>query len=169
MSSAYFKKTDPKIQYPTWFVFQNHIGENGNQFYGFPEVEWDHPGYIRVAPDFVIKELTDPAQRTGIPNKQELEYTIDWVKNHMTGLDPVPYHTSTCLIALSTIKNKELVLDFAPPYVPNNKNIVIYGTGWAAKFVPLLGYILADMAIDGKTDYDISPFALGYKYFKSLM
>ncbi|MGK4567563.1 FAD-dependent oxidoreductase [Flavobacterium sp. 3HN19-14] len=42
MSSAYFKKTDPKIQYPTWFVFQNKIKDtnNGNQFYGFPGVSW---------------------------------------------------------------------------------------------------------------------------------
>ncbi|MFD0766812.1 FAD-dependent oxidoreductase [Mucilaginibacter lutimaris] len=169
MSSAYFKKVDPKIQYPTWFVFQNNIGDNGNQFYGFPEVEWDHPGYIRVAPDFVIKELANPSQRTGIPNKQELEYTTEWVKNHMTGLEPIPLYTSTCLIALSKIKDKELVLDFAPPYVHNHENIVIYGTGWAAKFIPLLGSIIADMAIDGKTDYNIRPFELGYKYFKSLI
>lgn len=168
MSSAYFRKTDPSIQYPTWFVFQNAIGENGNQFYGFPGVVWDHPEYIRVAPDFVIDPLTDPSERTLIPNKQELAYTAEWVKNHMTGLEPVPELTSTCLIALSKIANKELLIDFAPPYVPNNKNIVVYATGWAAKFTPFLGQILTELALDGHSTFDIAPFKLGYNYFKAI-
>jgi glycine/D-amino acid oxidase-like deaminating enzyme len=61
-----------------------------------------------------------------------------------------------------------LLIDFAPPYVPNNKNIVIYATGWAAKFVPLLGVILSQLALDGRTPFDISNFALGNVFFKSL-
>jgi glycine/D-amino acid oxidase-like deaminating enzyme len=168
MSSAYFKKTDRSIQYPTWFVFQNAVGENGNQFYGFPSVDWDHPEYIRVAPDFVINPLDEPGDRTLIPNPQELTYTSEWVQNHMTGLSTEPEYTSTCLIALSKIPNKELLIDFAPGYVPNHKNIVLYATGWAAKFTPFLGKIMSDLALDGHTDFDITPFQLGRKYFKSL-
>jgi glycine/D-amino acid oxidase-like deaminating enzyme len=168
MSSAYFKKTDPNIQYPTWFVFQDAIGENGNQFYGFPSVDWDHPEYIRVAPDFVINPLEEPSDRTLIPNAQELAYTSDWVKEHMTGLSTEPEYTSTCLIALSKIANKELLIDFAPSYVPNHKNIVLYATGWAAKFTPFLGKIMSDLALDGHTDFDITPFQLGHKYFKAI-
>lgn len=168
MSSAYFKKTDPTIQYPTWFVFQDPILENGNQFYGFPSVDWDHPEYIRVAPDFVINPLEEPSDRTLIPNPQELAYTSEWVKNHMTGLNTEPEYTSTCLIALSTIENKELLIDFAPKYVPNHKNIVLYATGWAAKFTPFLGKIMSDLALDGHTDFDISHFQLGRKFFKSM-
>lgn len=166
MSSAYFKKTDPYIQYPTWFVFQEAEGKNGNQFYGFPEVDWDHPDYIRVAPDFVMNALDNPNERTLIPNEEELAFTSQWVKKHMKGLDSKAYYTSTCLVALSTIPNKELIIDFAPEYVPNHKSIVIYATGWAAKFTPYLGKILADLAIDGKTDFDITPFKLGGDYFK---
>lgn len=168
MSSAYFKKTDPTIQYPTWFVFQDPILENGNQFYGFPSVDWDHPEYIRVAPDFVINPLEEPSDRKLIPNPQELAYTSEWVKNHMTGLNTEPEYTSTCLIALSTIENKELLIDFAPKYVPNHKNIVLYATGWAAKFTPFLGKIMSDLALDGHTDFDISHFQLGRKFFKSM-
>lgn len=166
MASAYFKKTDPKIQYPTWFVFQNAIGENGNQFYGFPSVDWDHPEYIRVAPDFVIEPLKEPGDRTLIPNQQELDYTSEWIKEHMEGLDTETTYTSTCLIALSKIPNKELLIDFAPSYVPNHKNIVLYATGWAAKFTPFLGKVMSDLALDGHTDFDISPFQLGGKFFK---
>jgi glycine/D-amino acid oxidase-like deaminating enzyme len=168
MSSMYFKKTNPKINYPTWFVFQNPKGSSGNEFYGFPEVEWDNPGYIRVAPDFVMKPIDNPSQRTSVPNIEEVKLTCDWVKNHMTGLDPTPYFKSTCFMSLSNIKNKELIIDFAPHYVPNHENIVLYATGWAGKFVPFLGKILADLSLDGKTTYDISHFQLGHKYFKSI-
>ncbi|MFD2284979.1 FAD-dependent oxidoreductase [Pedobacter petrophilus] len=168
MSSAYFKKTDLSIQYPTWFVFQNPIGENGNQFYGFPAVDWDHPEYIRVAPDFVIAPLAEPSDRTLIPNQQELRYTSNWVKEHMTGLSTEPEYTSTCLIALSKIQNKELLIDFAPNYIPNHQNIVLYATGWAAKFTPFLGKIMADLVLDGHTDFDITPFQLGHRFFKAL-
>lgn len=167
MSSAYFKKTTPEVQYPTWFVFQKPAGESGNQFYGFPEVDWDHPEYIRVAPDFVMKPLDNPDERTFEPNAEELKFTSEWVENHMTGLESTPYFTSTCLVALSSIPNKELIIDFAPDYVPNHKNIVVYTTGWAAKFTPYLGKILSDLALDGKTDIDLTPFQLGHLYFSA--
>lgn len=169
MASAYFKKTDPDIQYPTWFVFQQPVDGSGNQFYGFPEVDWNHPGYIRVAPDFVMQPLSDPNQASFVPNPQELEYTVQWVKDHMTGLNPVPEFKSTCLVALSEIPGKEMLIDFAPSYVPNHQNIVLYATGWAAKFVPLLGSILSQMAIDGFTTYDITPFQMGNKYFRAMV
>ncbi|HYI08029.1 MAG TPA: FAD-dependent oxidoreductase [Thermoanaerobaculia bacterium] len=168
MASAFYKKTRPDIQYPTWFVFQEPDGTNGNEFYGFPEVSWNYPGYIRVASDFVMQPLDSPEQRTSVPNPQELAYTAQWVRDHMTGLEPVPQFTSTCMVALSKIANKELLIDFAPPHVPNHKDIVIYATGWAAKFVPLLGRILADLALDGHTPFDISPFATGTTYFQPL-
>ena len=168
MASAFYRKLQPDIQYPTWFVFQNPVGDNGNEFYGFPEVSWNYPGFIRVASDFVITPLTSPEQRTLVPNPQELAYTAQWVSDHMTGLDPTPHYTSVCMVALSKIPNKELLVDFAPPYVENNDNIVIYATGWAGKFVPLLGRILADLALDGTTPFNISHFQLGGTYFEPL-
>ena len=125
MASAFYKKVNDNIQYPTWFVFQNPEGENGNQFYGFPEVDWNYPGYFRVASDFVISPLTSPNQRTLVPNPKELAFTADWVKNHMA-------------------------------------------TGWAGKFVPLMGKILSDLALDGRTPFDISHFAVGSTFFKQL-
>lgn len=163
MASAYFKKTKPDIQYPTWFVFQQPTAEglHDNLFYGFPSVVWDNPDYIRVAPDFVMKPLSNPDQRTHVPNPQELAYTIQWVQNHMTGLEPMPHLTSTCLIALSTVENKEMLLGFAPSSIPNHENIVVCATGWAGKFIPLLGRILSELALDGKTTYDIQPFQVG--------
>jgi glycine/D-amino acid oxidase-like deaminating enzyme len=166
MASAYYRKTQPDIQYPTWFVFQKPVGDNGNQFYGFPEVDWNNPGYIRVASDFVIQPLTDPGQRSLIPNPRELAYTAQWVRDHMTGLDPEPCYTSTCLVSLSTIPNKEILLDNAPEHVPHHEDIVVCTPGWAGKFVPLIGRILSDLTLDGRTSYDISHFRLGHRFFQ---
>ena len=165
MASAFYKKIRPDIRYPTWFVFQNPVGDNGNQFYGFPEVDWNYPGYVRVASDFVIQPLASPEQRTLIPNPRELGYTAAWVRDHMTGLDPVPHYTSTCLVALSKIANKELIIDFAPAHVPHHEDIAVYATGWAGKFIPLMGRILSDLALDGRTPFDISHFQLGHRFF----
>lgn len=167
MSSAFYKKTRPNIQYPTWFVFQKPVDDNGNQFYGFPEVPWNYPGYVRVAADFVQQALTAPEQRSLIPNPKELSYTAQWVKQHMTGLESEPRFTSTCLIALSKLPDKELLLDFAPPSVDGYQDIVICATGWTGKFVPLMGKILSDLALDGKTAFNIAPFATGSTYFST--
>lgn len=169
MSSAYFKITDPSINYPTWFVFQQPIGKNGNEFYGFPAVDWDYPGYIRVAPDFVFNPLRDPSQRTSVPNKEEIMLTSAWVKNFMTGIDPEPYYTSTCFMALSNNGSKELIVDFAPSFVPNHQNIVMYATGWAGKFIPLMGKIVCELTLSGKTDYDISNFKLEDRHLQEII
>jgi glycine/D-amino acid oxidase-like deaminating enzyme len=69
---------------------------------------------------------------------------------------------------LSDVPTKELIIDFAPDYIPNHQNIVLYATGWAAKFVPFLGKILTDLVLDGKTPYDIKHFQLGHKYFRAI-
>lgn len=168
MSSAYFRILDPTLTLPTWFVFQNPVGDNGNQFYGFPAVDWDYPGYIRVAPDFVMSVLEDPAKRSAQPNPQELAFTSAWVSDHMRGLDPTPAFTSTCLVALSTLPDKQMLLDFAPGFVPRSKDVVVFATGWAAKFTPLIGRILADLTLDGSTSFDIAPFQLGDNFFSAL-
>jgi len=165
MSSAYYKKTEADINYPTWFAFQEP--QNTSLFYGFPEVDWSHPGYIRVAPDIPDRILNDPKLRSGKPSKKSLTFTNKWVKQHMEGLEPTPEFTSTCLISLSHNPKKELLLDFAPEWVHNNENIIVYTAGWAAKFIPLLGSILKDLALDGKTEYDISNFKISWQDVRS--
>ena len=159
MSSAYYKKTED-IKLPTWFVFQEP--QNTSLFYGFPEEDWANPGYIRVAPDIPDQILLDPSKRTGIPSEKSLKLNSTWVKDHMKGLDDKPEFTSTCLITLSN-NNKELLLDTAPDWVHNNENIIIYTGGWAAKFIPLLGKILSDLALKGKTKYNISNFKIQWQ------
>jgi monomeric sarcosine oxidase len=156
MSSAYYKKTED-IKLPSWFVFQEP--QDSSLFYGFPEVDWANPGYIRVAPDIPDQIIKDPSQRSGIPSEKSLKLNSDWVKDHMVGLEDTPEFTSTCLITLNN-NNKELMIDTLPDWVHNHENIIVYTGGWAAKFIPLLGKILADLSLTGKTKFDISPFKI---------
>ncbi|MDH3337682.1 MAG: FAD-dependent oxidoreductase [Gammaproteobacteria bacterium] len=152
MSSAYYRKTDPQLVLPTWFVFQEP--QNTSLYYGFPEVDWAHPGYIRVAPDIPDKILTDPSQRNPDPSEKSLGYNEAWVRDHMMGLDSTSEFTSTCLIALSSgAETKELLLDYAPGSVPNAQSIVTYSAGWAAKFIPILGEMICQMLADEYLQY----------------
>ncbi|WP_343329835.1 FAD-dependent oxidoreductase [Polaribacter staleyi] len=160
MSSAYYKITED-IKLPTWFVFQKP--QATSLFYGFPEVDWAHPGYVRVAPDIPDAILQDPSQRSRIPSQKSLELNEAWVRDHMVGLAPKSEFTSTCIITLVKNSKEELYLDTLPPSIPNNKNIIVYTGGWAAKFVPLIGKILTDLVLTETTSYDISNFKITYK------
>ncbi|OBU86024.1 FAD-dependent oxidoreductase [Chromobacterium subtsugae] len=155
MVSAYFRKTRADIDYPTWFAFQQPTAANANLYYGFPETSWSHPGYIRVAPDYPYQIISDPRERRP-PTPQDYAGTCEWVAQHMSGLSPEPEYASACMVALAD-DGKEFILDT----LPGHPNIVLYTAGWAAKLVPLLGKICVQLAINGATDYDISPFSIG--------
>lgn len=159
MSSAYYKKVED-IALPTWFVFQKPTDKS--LFYGFPEVDWAHPGYIRVAPDIPDRIIKDPSERKSKPSEESLKLNEAWVRDHMNGLAPKSEFTSTCLITLSSDNKELLLLDTLPSSINNNENIIVYTGGWAAKFVPLLGKILSDLALTGTTSYDISEFKIDY-------
>ncbi len=158
MSSAYYKKKEA-VKFPTWFVFQKP--QNTSLFYGFPEEDWANPGYIRVAPDIPDRVIRNPKERTNVPSEKSLELNSAWVRDHMVGLEDTPEYTATCLISLSN-NNKELLIDTLPEWVHNHQNIIVYTGGWAAKFIPLLGQILAEKAITGTTKYDLTPFKIDW-------
>jgi sarcosine oxidase/L-pipecolate oxidase len=163
MSSAYFKKTDPNVQLPTWFVFQKP--QNSALFYGFPEVDWSNRGYIRVATDFPDRILTDPSERTFIPSKESLSIDAKWVEEHMDGLSPKPCFTATCLIALAKNQERELLLDYAPDWIPNNKNIVTYTAGWAGKYIPILGDMINQMLTRDVVDFEYGRYRIARNNF----
>jgi glycine/D-amino acid oxidase-like deaminating enzyme len=150
MSSAYFAVTAPATHLPTWFVFQKPSASA--LFYGFPEVDWAHPGYARVATDFPDKILTDPAQRSFAPSAKSLELNAQWVRDHMTGLDPSPRFTSTCLIALAKDTSRELLLDYTPAWGSPHSNIVTYTAGWAGKYIPIMGDMIVRMLSAPETE-----------------
>lgn len=152
MSSAYFKKTTEQLYLPTWFVFQKP--QQSALFYGFPEVDWSHPGYLRVATDFPDHgSIEMPSQRNIAPSAKSLALDSNWVLKHMKGLQATPRFTSTCLIALAQDSTKELLLDYLPEDHPNHNNIVVYSAGWAGKFIPILGDMICQMLNKPTNDF----------------
>ncbi len=153
MSSAYYKIEDPQLaeKSTTWYVFQEDT--NTSLFYGFNEVDWAHPGYVRVAPAIPDRIIDHPTERTNVPSETSLGYNTAWVKEHMPGLSQEVSYPSTCLIALSKTL-KELLLDYLPATVPNHENIVVYSAGWAGKFIPTIGDLVAKMITNTVTEKD---------------
>ncbi|NMM41805.1 NAD(P)/FAD-dependent oxidoreductase [Pseudoalteromonas arctica] len=176
MASAYFKKVDPVATTPSWFVFQQAENESdprtatNSLLCGFPELEWANPGYIRVATNFPEDAIIyDPNDRQLAPSKQSLAVASSWVEQFMPGLEPTPYFTTTCLIALDDSRLKkgqkkaEFFLDYMPDSIPNNKNIVTYTAGWAGKFIPILGDMICQMLEnDALTEFN---FSVSYSTF----
>jgi glycine/D-amino acid oxidase-like deaminating enzyme len=150
MSSAYYKIEEAKIAEieTTWYVFQLPALEN--VFYGFNEVVWANPGYVRVAPAIPDCYLENPSDHTNIPSPKSLKLTDKWVKDYMPGLIPEAKYTSTCMIAISKT-DRELMLDFLPETINNNKNIVVYTAGWGGKFIPTIGDLISKMLADDLT------------------
>lgn len=155
MVSAYFEKTNPNIDYPTWFAFQQPNDENSNLYYGFPEMDWKYKNYIRVAPDYPFAIYDSPSERKK-PTSEDFKGTEEWVKNHMSDLDSNAKFKSTCMLGLPKNKNKLLYLDF----ITDDKNVVVQTGGWVAKFAPTFGKICSQLLINGHTDYNISHFKI---------
>lgn len=157
MTSAYFRRTDKNTNYPLWFQFKKATSGKSELFYGFPDLSWDQPGFCKIAVDFSSKVFDDPEKRDHTPSGADLEMTVNFVKRHLIGVDSVPLLQSTCVMGI--LPDNNFILDFAPATIPGNKDIVICASGWAFKFVPILGKICAELAMEGKTAHDISHYA----------
>ena len=85
--------------------------------------------------------------------------TSDFLKKSVPCLSPklIADEHSTCLAGSAESSNEDdngvgFVLDFLPGARSDNR-IVLFTGGWGMKFVPVIGKILADLAITGKTEY----------------
>lgn len=160
MVSCYFKKHDPSVDYPSWFSFgAAEKWYDPNLYYGFEEVDYSHPGYIRVAPASALHKMRHPKDRTDQPNDLDLHLTEQWVARHMPGLDPEARFKSSCMAALPADGGKKMFLDFAP-IAKGSQNVVLFSAGWAFKYTPIIGQVCADLALTGHTKYNIDKFKI---------
>ena len=166
-----------------WFQFKKddtdgiHGGPVSNLFYGFPPVPWGPPNICRIAVDTATNVISDPKYRKySVVSPRDLENTRRWVGEHVLGVgpDPLPVFAGTCL--QTNVADNMFVLDYVPERyllkaqdgaltgenaAKREKTVVVFTAGWAMKFVPLLGRVLKEMLVDGKTsEYDVSHFAI---------
>lgn len=128
------------------FAWPTFIDRAELRHYGMTTPE----GLVKVGEHHTGPEV-DPDHRTYDVEPTAWRRLIDWVAEHLPGVDPTPVDASTCLYASTP----------AEDFVLDRVGDIVVGVGLSGhgfKFVPEIGRRLADLT-DG-TGWDDNPFAL---------
>lgn len=136
--------TDRAAYGPSRFPVWVHVGrEVDDFFYGTPALE---EGVIKVARHRTHGPATDPDQ-VGIADPAEIQAIQAFVARHFTFEAGPPIRAETCLYSMTP--TEDFVIDVHP-----GSDRVVVGAGLSGhgfKFAPLLGRVLAELALDGAT------------------
>ncbi len=130
-------------RFPVW------IWRAPEEFYGFPiygEVA------TKAGQDVGGEEVTAES-RTFEPNPRTHERLVRFLEAHLPRFLGPELRTKTCLYTMPPDRN--FVLDAVPG---QSRITVAVDGGHAFKFATLLGRILSQLALDGRTEYPITPF-----------
>jgi sarcosine oxidase len=132
-------------RFPVWIWMDDPC------FYGFPAFGEAGP---KVAQDAGGRTVTADT-RSFEPDAENFARVVAFAERHLPSvLGPVIY-TKTCLYTLTPDR------DFVIDAVPGHENVLVaVGAGHAFKFASLIGRILAELAVDGQTPTDLTPFSL---------
>jgi sarcosine oxidase len=145
---SYFRPADPAAfapgRFPVW------IWMDDPSFYGFPV--W--PGAaLKAAQDVGGREVT-AATRSFEPDPAASGRLAGFLHARLPTAAAGHDHTATCLYTLTP--DRDLVLG---PLPGHDRVLVALGAAHGFKFAPLLGGVLADLALHDGTEVDIAPFA----------
>jgi sarcosine oxidase len=118
-------------------------------FYGFPVFGEVGP---KVAQDVGGEQVT-PETRTFAPNPATLGRMEAFLARTIPGILGPPIYTKTCLYDMPPDRN------FILCALPEQPNVCLAnGAAHSYKFAALIGKVLSELALDGATPHDISPF-----------
>jgi len=118
-------------------------------FYGFPVFGEAGP---KAAQDVGGEEVTADT-RTFEPNPAALARTEAFLARVIPGMLGPHIYTKTCLYDMPPDR------DFVLSSLPEQPNVSLaLGAAHGYKFAALIGKIMSELALDGRTAYDISPF-----------
>ena len=144
---SYFRPADPAPfavgRFPVW------IWMDDPSFYGFPV--WPDRA-LKAAQDVGGRQVT-ATTRGFDPDPAASERLARFLRTHLPAAGTHD-HTVTCLYTLTP--DRDLVLG---PLPGHDRVLVALGAAHGFKFAPLLGRVLADLALHGGTDVDITSFA----------
>jgi sarcosine oxidase len=146
---TYFAPADPAPfapeRFPVWIWMDDPC------FYGFPTFGEAGP---KVAQDAGGKPI-DPDTRSFEPDPDNMERVRGFLAQHLPAALGPPIYTKTCLYTLTP--DRDFVVDFVPG---SSSNVVFFvGAGHAFKFASVLGKILAELLVQGKSESDLSLFS----------
>ena len=131
--------------------FPTFIWEGEIPAYGFPV-------YGEAATKLGIDcagPVVDPDKRDYVPSEALEMISEAWLRKYCPGfLGPILY-SKTCQYDMP--RDRNFILDVLPEHPQVS---VFVGAGHAYKFASLFGKILSELAIDGRTAYDISAFGV---------
>ncbi|XP_022096174.1 uncharacterized protein LOC110982213 [Acanthaster planci] len=138
-----------KSKFPIWIYHGT-----GSDLYGMPI--HGNSG-VKIGLDAGGKTVT-PTTRTFIPNQTSVKDCIDFSREHIPrSVGPI-LHVKTCLYTMTP--DRHFVIDTC--HRTDHADVVLCcGAGHAYKFASVLGRVLSELAIDGRTKYDIAAFNLG--------
>lgn len=130
------------------------IDENADnmQFYGFPAIDGPHGG-VKVA-FFRKGAVCTPETIDRTVSDNEIREMRDRAAELLPALDGECVHSATCMY--SNTPDQHFVIARHPDSA--NVTVACGFSGHGFKFVPVVGEILADLAIDGATNHPISLF-----------
>jgi sarcosine oxidase len=132
-------------RFPIW------IWMDDPSFYGFPSFGEPAP---KVAQDVGGPEIAGPEERGDEPDPAALERVTRFMERHLPAAAGPVRRLRTCVYTMPPDR------DFVLGPVPGHPRVfVALGAAHGFKFSSLFGKILADLAIDGATEHDLSPFA----------
>ena len=145
---VYVSTSDPRAFHPRRFPVWIWMDEPC--FYGFPifgepavKLAWDR-----------CQVVTDADTRSFEPRRDVTEAVLGFASRHLPEIDGEVRLEKTCLYTLTP--DRDLIIGAVPGH---ERILVAIGAGHAFKFASLIGRALADLAIAGTTDVDLTPFA----------
>lgn len=137
--------------FPCWMIGDDH---KHGCFYGFPLLDtkkFGEPAGLKLAHHFPA-QITDPDhvnRQTDENDFRNVKYCLD---KYLPGVFDSILHTKVCLYANSPDEN--FIIDRLPGH-EENVSIACGFSGHGFKFASVIGEILADLAISGKTNLPI--------------
>ncbi len=128
------------------------VDKHDAYYYGFGT--FGHPG-VKVG-DHLGRDVVDPDHVERSMRRDDESHVRRFVRAHLPDADGEVLRFETCLYTMTPDE------DFIIDHHPASERAVIAGgfSGHGFKFGPLIGEMLADLAIDGSTDHDLSRFRL---------
>ncbi|WP_126664032.1 N-methyl-L-tryptophan oxidase [Haloterrigena salifodinae] len=149
---GWFQPDRPSTFEPENFPVWNLKVPEG-RFYGLPI--YDVPGF-KIGKYHHRDEQVDPDDYEREPNPEDERLLREVTENHFTDAAGPTMRLATCMFTNSP--DEHFILDTLPEHPQ-----VAVGAGFSGhgfKFASVIGEILADLAVDGDTDYPVNMFRL---------
>ncbi len=123
--------------------------DEGTQFYGFPEMD----GAVKTA-FFRGGQICTPETIDRTVHDHEVQAMADFISPKMPGIAGAFQRAATCMY--TNTKDEHFVIARHPEH--DNVTVACGFSGHGFKFVPVVGEIIAELAVDGATRHPIALF-----------